>query len=117
MLTTKEWEFAIISQDDARKAHVSWVRGRRLPEELISTALSLGYTAAELDSYSIGELKDDLVIDGAVYLGGAIVLPDEQGYPGALFGKPLVKSSSEPCRTNGCSEKGSEKVSGTDSHM
>ena len=101
MLTTKEWEFAIISQDEARKAHVHWVPGRRLPEELLPTAMRLGYTAAELDTYSIGELKDDLVIEGAAYLRGAIVLPDEQGYPAALFGKPLVKSPSEPCRTNG----------------
>jgi hypothetical protein len=92
MLTTQEWEFAIISQDDARKAHINWVPGRRLPEDLIPTALSLGYTASELDTYSIGELKDDLVIDSAFYLRGAIVLPDEQGYPAALFGKPLVKS-------------------------
>jgi len=101
MLTNKEWEFAIISQDEARKAHVHWVPGRRLPEELLPTAMRLGYTAAELDTYSIGELKDDLVIEGAAYLRGAIVLPDEQGYPAALFGKPLVKSPSEPCRTNG----------------
>ena len=92
MLTAKEWEFAIISQDEARKAHVDWVVGRRLPEELIPTALSLGYTSSEFETYSIGELKDDLVIDGAVYLRGALVLPDEQGYPAALFGKPLVKS-------------------------
>ena len=101
MLTTKEWEFAIISQDEARKAQVHWVPGRRLPEELIPIAMSLGYTASELDTYSIGELKDELAIGGAVYLRGAIVLPDEQGYPAALFGKPLVKSLSEPCRTNG----------------
>ncbi len=101
MLTIKQWEFAVIGQDDARKAHVHWLPGRRLPAELISTALSLRYTAAELDTYSIGELKDDLAIDGAVYLLGAIVLPDEQGYPAALFGKPLVKAPSEPCRTNG----------------
>jgi hypothetical protein len=92
MLTTKEWEFAIISQDDARKAHVNWVAGQRLPEELIPAAMSLGYTASELDTYSIGELKDDLVIDNACYLRGAIVLPDEQGYPAALFGRPLLKS-------------------------
>jgi len=101
MLTTKEWEFAIISQDEARKANVHWLPGRRLPKELIPTAMSLGYTASELDTYSIGKLKDDLVIDGAVYLRGAIVLPDEQGYPAAMFGNPLIKSPSEPCRTNG----------------
>ena len=75
--------------------------GQRFPEELIPTALTLGYTAAELDTYSIGELEDDLRIDNAVYLRGAIVLPDEQGYPAALFGKPLVKSLSELGRTNG----------------
>ena len=63
MLTTKEWEFAIISQDEARKAHVHWVPGRRLPEELIATAMSLGYTESELATYSIGELHDDLVIN------------------------------------------------------
>ena len=101
MLTTKEWEFAIIGQDEARKAHVKWVPGRRHPDELIPTAVSLGYTGSELETYSIGELKDDLVIAHAVYLQGAIVLPDEQGYPAALFGKPLVKSPGEPCRTNG----------------
>jgi hypothetical protein len=101
MLTTKEWEFAIIGQDDARKAHVNWVPGRHLPEELIPTAMSLGYTASELDTYSIGELKNDLVIDNAVYLRGAIVLPDEQGHPAALFGKPLVKSPDGSRRTNG----------------
>ena len=101
MSITKEWEFAIISQDEARKAHVHWAFGRRPPEELIPTAMSLGYTASELETYSIGELKDDLVIDGAVYLRGAIVLPDEQGYPAALFGKPLVKLPSEPRRING----------------
>ncbi len=100
MLPTREWEFAIISQDEARKAQVQWMPGRRLPEELIPTALSLGYTATELDTYSIGELKDDLVIDNAVYLRSAIVLPDERGFPAALFGKPLVKSPSEPGRTN-----------------
>jgi hypothetical protein len=92
MFTTKEWEFAILGQDEARKAQVHWLPGRRLPEELIPTALSLGYTASELDTYAIGELQADLVIDSAVYLRGAIVLPDEQGYPAALFGKPLVKS-------------------------
>ncbi len=96
-MMTKEWEFAIISQDEARNAHVHWVPGRRLPEELIPTAISLGYTASELDTYSVGELKDDLVIDGAVYIRGAIVLPDEQNIPAALFGKPLVKSSGDPC--------------------
>lgn len=101
MLTTKEWEFAIISQDEARRANVHWASERRLPEELIPTAMSLGYTAAELDTFSIGELIDDLVIEGAVYFRGAIVLPDEQGYPAALFGKPLVKLPGEPCRTNG----------------
>jgi hypothetical protein len=92
MVTTKEWEFAIIGQDEARKAHVHWLPGRRLPGELIPIAMSLGYTALELDTYSIGELNDDLVLDNAVYLRGAIVLPDEQGDPAALFGKPLVKS-------------------------
>jgi hypothetical protein len=101
MLTGKEWEFAIIGQDEARNAHVNWLPGRRLPEELVPVALGLGYTALELDSYSIGELKDDLIIDNAVYLRGAIVLPDEQGYPAALFGKRLVNSPTEPSRTNG----------------
>ena len=93
MLTTKEWEYAIIGQDEARKAHVRWMPGQRLPEELIRTARSLGYTTTELDTYSIGELQDDLILEQAVYLRGAIVLPDEQGYPAALFGKPLVKPS------------------------
>lgn len=92
MLTTKEWEFAIISQEAARRANVHWLPGRRLPEELIPTAMSLGYTASELGTYSIGELKDDLVIDSAVYFQGALVLPDEQGNPAALFGNPLIKS-------------------------
>jgi hypothetical protein len=101
MFTTKEWEFAIIGQEEARKADVHWMPGRRLPEELISTAMSLGYTASELDAVSVGELKDDLVIDGAVYLRGALVLPDEQGHPAALFGKPLLKPPAEACRTNG----------------
>jgi hypothetical protein len=101
MLTAKEWEFAIISQDEGRRANVHWVAGRRLPRELIPTALSLGYTAAEIDTYSIGELKNDLVVDGAVYVQGAMVLPDDQGYPAALFGNPLVRSHSEPRRTNG----------------
>lgn len=100
MLTTKEWEFAVIGQDEARKAQINWLPDRRLPGELIATALYLGYTASELETYSIGELKDDLVTDNAVYLRGAIVLPDEQGYPATLFGKPLVKLSSEPRRTN-----------------
>jgi hypothetical protein len=63
--------------------------------------MSLGYTAFELDTYSIGELKDDLVIVGAVYLRGAMVLPDEEGHPAALFGKPLVKSPRDPSRTSG----------------
>jgi hypothetical protein len=101
MLATKEWEFAVISQDDGRKAHVHWMPGRRLPEELIPTAMSLGYTASELATYSIGELKDDLILENASYFRGAIVLPDEQGHPAALFGKPLVKSASGPCGTNG----------------
>ncbi len=70
MLTTNEWEFAIISQEAALKARVHWVPGRHLPHDLIPTATSLGYTASELDIYSIGELKEDLVIDGAVYLRG-----------------------------------------------
>ena len=96
MLRTKEWEFAIISQDEARKARVEWAPGRHLPEELIPTAMSLGYSASELDEYFIGELKDDLVLESAVYLQGAIVLPDEQGEPAALFGRPLVKLPSEP---------------------
>jgi hypothetical protein len=101
MLATQEWEFAIIDQDVARNAQVDWVSGQRLPEELIPTAMSLGYTASELDTYSIGELKDDLVTNNAIYIRGAIVLPDEQGHPAALFGKPLVKSPNKPCRTNG----------------
>jgi hypothetical protein len=46
MLTTKEWEFAIINQDEARKAQVHWMPGRRLAAELIPTAMRLGYTAA-----------------------------------------------------------------------
>lgn len=96
MLTIKEWEFAVISPDEARQACVEWLSGRRLPEELIPIAMSLGYTAAELDTYSIGELKDDLVLVDAIYFRGAIVLPDEQGAPAALFGNPLVQSSSEP---------------------
>lgn len=100
MLTTKEWEFAVIGQDEARKAQVNWLPGRRLPAELIPTAVNLGYTASELHTYSIGELTNDLVIENAVYLRGAIVLPDEHGYPAALFGKPLVKLSGEPQRTN-----------------
>lgn len=101
MVTAKEWEFAIIGPDEARKAHIHWMPSRHLPEELIPTAMSLGYTASELDTYSIGELKDDLVVEGSVYLRGALVLPDEQGHPAALFGKPLVKLPREPCRTNG----------------
>jgi len=101
MLTTKEWEFAVLDHDKAHQAQVHWVPGRRLPDELISVAMSLGYTTAELETYPVGELKADLVTDEAVYLRGALVLPDEQGYPAALFGKPLVKSPSEPCRTNG----------------
>jgi hypothetical protein len=100
MLTTAAWEFAIIGQDEARRAQVHWLPGRRLPEELIPTAMRLGYTASELDTYSIGELVDDLVLANAVYLRGALVLPDEQGHPAALFGKPLVKSGSEPGRTS-----------------
>ena len=101
MVPTSEWEFAIMGPDEARKAHVNWLPGRRLPGELIPIALRLGYTASELDAYSVGELTDDLVIDNAVYLRGALVLPDEQGYPAALFGKPLVKSLGEPCGTGG----------------
>jgi hypothetical protein len=58
---------------------------------LVQIALSLGYTAADLASCAIGELTEDLLVDGAVYLQGALVLPDEQGCPGTLFGKPLVK--------------------------
>jgi hypothetical protein len=103
MLPTREWEFAILDHDQAHKARVHWLSGRRLPEELIPTAMSLGYTAAELETYSLGELKADLVTDDAVYLRGALVLPDEQGYPAALFGNPLVKSPGGPCRTNGSS--------------
>jgi hypothetical protein len=101
MLPAGEWELAIIEHDQAHKAQVHWVPGRRLPEELIPTALSLGYTAAELQTFALGELKADLVTDDAVYLQGALVLPDEQGYPAALFGKPLVKSPNGPCRANG----------------
>jgi hypothetical protein len=92
MIATTGWEFAIISQEDGRKANVNWLSGRRLPEELIPTAVSLGYTASELATYSIGELKDDLATENASYLRGAIVLPDEEGHPAALFGKPLLKS-------------------------
>jgi hypothetical protein len=51
MVTTKEWEFAIIGPDEARRAHVHWVPGRRLPEELVPTAMSLGYTESELATY------------------------------------------------------------------
>ena len=97
MLTGKQWEFAVIGQDEAQKAQVSWMPGRRLPQELIPTAMSLGYTASELDAYSIGELEVDLVVDRAVYLRGALVLPDEEGHPAALFGRPLVKSVRERC--------------------
>jgi hypothetical protein len=101
MSSTGEWEFAILGPDEARKAHVHWVPGRPLPAELIPIAMRLGYTGSELATYSIGELTDDLAIDHAVYLRGALVLPDEQGYPAALFGKPLVQSASAPCRSNG----------------
>ena len=97
MLATKEWEFAVIGQDEARNAHVRWLPGQRLPQDLVPIAISLGYTGSELDTYPIGELTDDLVIDNAVYLRGAMVLPDEQGHPAALFGKPLVKPPSKRC--------------------
>lgn len=95
MVTMKEWEFAMIGQDEARQAQVNWVPGRRLPGDLVPIAMRLGYAASELDSYSIGELDEDLVIDNAVYGGGAIMLPDELGYPAPLVGKPLVKSPQE----------------------
>ena len=99
MLTAHEWEFAIIGQDEARTAHVDWLPDRRIPEELIPTALTLGYTPSELQACSIGELQQDLVVADAVYLRGALVLPDEHGYPAALFGKPLLKSGSVRCRS------------------
>lgn len=90
---TTEWEFAVLSQDEAQQARVTWLPGRRLPEELVVTAARLGYVDAELAAVSVGVLDDDLVIDGVTYLRGALVLPDEQGYPAALFGKPLVRSA------------------------
>ena len=97
-----KWEFAVISQGESQKARVAWLPGRRLPEELVPIAVSLGYTAASLAIHEVGELKDDLVLDKATYLRGALVLPDEEGYPAALFGRPLVATRAKETKAVSC---------------
>jgi hypothetical protein len=90
-MTEENWEYAVIGQREARIAAVAWQADRPLPPELVPIALRLGYSTTELATYPLGELIDDLVVDDEIYLRGALVLPDEQGLPAALFGRPLLK--------------------------
>jgi hypothetical protein len=85
------WESAVIGSREARIARVLWKPGRRLPSELVSIAVRLGYSASEVTSYDVGELAEDMAVGDDVYLRGALVLPDEDGLPATLFGKPLLR--------------------------
>jgi hypothetical protein len=87
------WEVAVIEPSEGRTAQVTWNAVRRLPPELIPLALNLGYSEKELSSYAIGELTEDVVIGEDLFLKGALVIPDEDGLPAALFGKPLLGKS------------------------
>jgi hypothetical protein len=92
-MSDASWEVAVIGPDEGRNALVAWNVLRRLPSELIPLALQLGYSEEELSRYSIGELCEDLVIGDELYLRGALVIPDEDGLPASLFGKPLIGKS------------------------
>ncbi len=89
-MLTDRWEWAVIDQREARTAYIKWSPGRRLPAELAAIATQLGYSAAEMANYSVGELLEDMAVGDDTYLRGALVLPDENGLPAALFGKPLL---------------------------
>jgi hypothetical protein len=90
-MSEEPWESAVIGFSEARIARVLWRAGRRLPSELIPVALKLGYSALEVASYDVGELEEDMTVGEDVYLRGALVLPDEDGLPATLFGKPLLR--------------------------
>jgi hypothetical protein len=90
-MTGDDWEYAVIGPAEAQTAAVVWDADRRLPSELIPIAIRLGYSTSELATYALGQLTDDLVVGGETYLRGALVLPDEDGLPATLFGKPLLK--------------------------
>lgn len=90
MLRAGDWEYAVISSQEGRRAQVTWNPTRRLPTDLHQIALELGYTAGELSTCPIGELGADLVTDEDTFLRGAIVLPDEHGIAAVLFGQPLL---------------------------
>ena len=85
------WESAVIGFREARIARVLWNPGRRLPSELVPIAVHLGYSASEVTRYDIGELAEDMAVGDDIYLRGALVLPDEDGLPATLFGKPLLR--------------------------
>ncbi len=85
------WEFAVIGSQEAQIARVVWNAGRRLPAELVLVAAQLGYSASEVATYDVGELAEDMAVGSDIYLRGALVLPDEDGVPATLFGKPLLK--------------------------
>jgi hypothetical protein len=85
------WESAVIGFREARIARVVWNPGRRLPSELVPPAVQLGYSASEVTRYDVGELAVDMTVGDDIYLRGALVLPDEDGLPATLFGKPLLR--------------------------
>lgn len=90
-MTEGQWDIAVIDQREGRVARVAWDSKRRLPLELVPVARQLGYTESELARFWVGELTEDLAIGDEIYLRGALVMPDEDGYPAVLFGKPLIR--------------------------
>ena len=62
-----------------------------MPSELVPIAVQLGYSPSEVMQYDIGELAEDMAVGDDIYLRGALVLPDEDGLPATLFGKPLLR--------------------------
>lgn len=90
IMREETWESAVIGSLEARNARISWNPGRRLPTELVPIAVQLGYSESEVTRYDIGELAEDMAVGDDIYLRGALVLPDEDGLPATLFGKPLL---------------------------
>jgi hypothetical protein len=92
-MTDTSWEFAVIGPDEGRIALVLWNEDKRLPKELVPLGIRLGYSEERLSKYAIGELIEDLIVGDELFLRGALVIPDEDGLPAALFGKPLLGKS------------------------
>lgn len=85
----------MIDPRDGRKAAVIWHSEQRLPRGLLPLARQLGYSEAELSNHTVGVLTTDLTVGDDVFLRGALVIPDEEGVPAALYGQPLLRHISE----------------------